>query len=76
MYVVNDSGTGLSTGGNSQCTVFRSGASVASVGAATLTVTLDLMFDPRFSGNRVVYMAYQGNGQNTGWQPAGTVTIQ
>jgi uncharacterized repeat protein (TIGR01451 family) len=61
---------------NSQCAV-TSGTAVAT-SAATLTLTLTVTFKAPFAGNRVVYVAGRdtADGNNTGWQAMGTVTVQ
>ena len=62
---------------NGQCSVSGAGSSAVKNGN-TLTVTLNISFKAGFAGNRVVWLAgregYDGN--NTGWQEAGTVTVQ
>jgi len=78
LYVVNDSGSGLSPGlnltgsgtaGNSQCTVSAAGSSAAGSGT-TLILTLNIAFTPAFAGNRVVYAAARdaADANNSGWQ--------
>ena len=49
------------------------------VGSAnTLTLTLSISFNSGFAGNRVFYMAARSNGDalNSGWQAAGSRTVQ
>jgi hypothetical protein len=86
LYLVNDSGNSLSTGlrlnadnnvvSNSQCTVYGAG-STSTIAGNTLTLTLNLAFLPGWSGDRVIYLAARNasGSQNTGWQPAGSVTV-
>jgi hypothetical protein len=62
---------------NSQCAVTAAGSS-ANVSANTLTLTLNVTFSEAFAGNRVIWAAGRdrSDGNNTGWQAMGTVTIQ
>jgi hypothetical protein len=62
---------------NSQCQI-NGAASSVSLGSGTLTLTLDMTFRSSFGGNRVVYLAGRdkSDGNNTGWQPVGTWTVQ
>jgi len=62
---------------NSQCAVNGAGSAV-SVSANTLTLTLNLTFTEAFAGNRVIWAAARdhSDGNNTGWQSMGTVTVQ
>lgn len=62
---------------NSQCSVNGSGSSAAPSGNS-LALTLNLTFQPGFAGNRVLYAAGRDGqgGNNTGWQPVGTWTVQ
>jgi len=86
LYLMNDAGTallpGLTLGGsgtlsNSQCTVNGAGSS-AGGSANTLTLSLNMTFPSSFAGNRVIYMAARSNGDalNSGWQAAGSRTVQ
>ena len=86
LYLVNDAGNGLLTPmtlngsgtlGNSQCTVNAAGSGATTSGN-TLTLTLNMTIPSTFAGNRVVYMAARSNGDvlNSGWQSAGTRTLQ
>ncbi|HYW41636.1 MAG TPA: SBBP repeat-containing protein [Bryobacteraceae bacterium] len=65
-------GAGIIT--NSQCSV--SGSAVQS--GNTLTLNLNLSFQPGFIGNRVIYLAGRdtADGHNTGWQALATWTVQ
>jgi hypothetical protein len=62
---------------NGQCAVNASGSSV-SYAANSLSLTLNITFTSSFNGNRVIYAAGRDRSEknNTGWQAAGTVTIQ
>lgn len=44
----------------------------------TITLTLSITFNKSFAGNRVLYAAGRdrSDGNNTGWQAAGTWTVQ
>lgn len=86
LYLVNDSGTGLSPGltlggsgtiGNSQCTVASAGSSASGAGNV-LTVVLNISFTAAFNGNRVIYLAARDStdANNSGWQALGSVTVQ
>jgi hypothetical protein len=86
LYLVNDSGTALLPGltlngagglGNSQCTITGAGSSASGAGN-TLTLTLNMSFTSGFAGNRIIYMAARSNGDalNSGWQAAGSRTVQ
>lgn len=59
---------------NSQCSISGTGSSVSS-SSNTLTLVLNMTFNPAFGGNRVVYMAARSNALNSGWQAAGTVNV-
>lgn len=84
LYLVNDSGSGLSPGmplggsgavTNQQCLVGSSASSAVGSGT-TLTLTLDLVFSPNFSGSKVVYLAAGDQaGNDSGWQALGTWTV-
>jgi hypothetical protein len=77
LYLVSDAGTSLlpaiTLGGsgstsNSQCTVCSNGSS-ATVSGNTLTLTLNIAFSTKFSGNHVLYAAQQDIvTSNSGWQ--------
>jgi hypothetical protein len=86
LYLVNDSGTGLSNaltlGGqgsvsNSQCTVNASGSS-ATLNGNQLTLVLNISFINAFGGNRIVYAAARDStdANNSGWQALGTWSVQ
>jgi len=86
LYLVNDAGNALLAGlvlngsgtvGNSQCTV-NGAASSASGSGNTLTLTLALSFPSGYAGNRLIYQAARSNGDvlNSGWQAAGSRTMQ
>jgi hypothetical protein len=86
LYLVNDAGNGLlpamtlsggGTLGNSQCTVSGSGSGATTSGNS-LILTLNISFPSSFAGNRVIYMAARSNGDvlNSGWQAAGSRTMQ
>jgi hypothetical protein len=86
LYLVNDPGTGLLPGlslngagtlNNGQCTITGAG-SMASGSGNTLTLTLNMTFPQAFAGNRIIYMAARSNGDalNSGWQAAGTRSVQ
>ncbi|MEZ5357143.1 MAG: hypothetical protein R2762_31280, partial [Bryobacteraceae bacterium] len=60
---------------NSQCIVRAAGSSASGVGG-TFTLTLDFEFAGSFRGDRIVYAAARdGQGNNSGWQSMGTVTV-
>jgi hypothetical protein len=76
LYLVNDAGTALLTGlNNSQCSV--SGFSASGSGNV-LTLTMTIAFTSSFDGNRMIYMAARDtyDGNNSGWQAMGSVTVQ
>ncbi|HYW47857.1 MAG TPA: FG-GAP-like repeat-containing protein [Bryobacteraceae bacterium] len=86
LYLVNDAGTALLPGvtlngagsvNNSQCTVTGAGSSASGSGN-TLTLTLNMSFPSAFAGNRIIYAAARSNGDalNSGWQAAGSRTVQ
>jgi hypothetical protein len=86
LYLVNDTGTALSTGltlggagsiSNSQCTVNAAGSSATGSGN-NLTLVLNMSFTTAFDGNRVIYMAARDStdANNSGWQSMGTWTVQ
>jgi len=57
---------------NSQCTVNAAGSSLSGAGN-TLTLILAITFSAGFSGNKVVFLAAQGDpSSNSGWQALGT----
>jgi len=90
LYLVDDAGEGggpfagamalNGTSGsiqNSQCIVNGTGSTVTP-SPNTLAVGLNVTFTSAFTGNRTVYVAGRDNAgaDNTGWQAAGTVTVQ
>jgi len=86
LYLVNDSGNGLSSaeslgspGGvsNSQCTVSWGSGAVSGSGS-TLSLTLNLTFNAGFAGNRVIYVAARdvNEANNTDWHAMATWTVQ
>ena len=62
---------------NSQCSISAAGSSVTTNGN-TLTMTLNMTFSSAFIGTRVFYLAARdgSDGNNTGWQSMGTLTVQ
>jgi hypothetical protein len=62
---------------NSQCLVTAAGSTVTSANN-TLTLTLSITFKSAFAGNRIFYLAARdsNDGNNTGWQPVATWTVQ
>jgi len=62
---------------NSQCSISAAGSSANSAGN-TLTLTLNITFKSGFKGNRVLYVAGRdkSEGNNSGWQPSATWTVQ
>ena len=83
---MNDAGTALLSGtklpsetalANRQCTVQLYGT-IKSVDAQTLSLFLNIRFSSSFTGTRNFFLAARdGNGNNnTGWQQAGTWTVQ
>jgi hypothetical protein len=85
LYLVNDNGDGLLPGisgyatgtiSNSQCTVTLQQPVVQTFGTE-LDLILRLSFSDFFAGHRIVYMAARdlSDLHNSGWQPAGAVTI-
>ncbi len=84
LYLVNDAGTALLPGlylgsgssvSNSQCTIYGAG-SFASGSGNTLTLTLNMSFQPAFAGNRAFYLAARDILEhNSGWQVMGTWTV-
>jgi hypothetical protein len=80
IYLVGDNGGGLSApltlGGsgsisNSQCTVNAAGSSATGSGN-TLTLVLNMSFNPSFAGNKVTYLAARSTTANSGWSALGT----
>jgi hypothetical protein len=84
LYLVRDAGTTLlpaiTLGGsgstsNSQCTVSSNGSSAVTSGN-TLTLTLNIAFASKFSGDHVFYLAQQDIvAGNAGWQAMGNWTV-
>jgi hypothetical protein len=89
LYLVNDAGTGLADGtrvrvptmnrkalANSQCTVEPGSVSYDADGE-TLSLNLRIKVSSAFSGTRTVFLAARDihDGNNTGWQTAGTWAI-
>ncbi|HEY1754004.1 MAG TPA: hypothetical protein VGG72_01315 [Bryobacteraceae bacterium] len=87
VYLVDNAGDGgyaagspisLSSGGtlsNSQCTINTAGSS-ASASGDSLNLDLALTFSSSFTGNQVFYLASRNSTTgNSGWQPAGSVTV-
>jgi hypothetical protein len=62
---------------NSQCTVSWDDGAVAATGNS-LALSLSISFSAAFGGGRVFYLAARDarEGNNTGWQPLGTWTVQ
>jgi hypothetical protein len=62
---------------NGQCSVSGAGSTVA-YAAGAMTLTLNITFQAKFAGNRVVYVAGRdiADGNNTDWQAVGTWTVQ
>jgi len=90
MYLVDDAGDAggpfagsmVLNGGNlgienRQCSINGSGSFVG-YAPNQMTLTLNIAFKSGFTGNRVVYIAGRdkADGNNTGWQAAGTWTVQ
>jgi len=59
---------------NSQCTLYGSG-STATIGATTVTITLNLTFNPRFAGAKNTFLFASENGFNSGWVQVGSWTV-
>jgi hypothetical protein len=85
VFLVNDTGTGITSGitpggtgsiNNSQCTVNAAGSS-ATTNGNNLILTLNMSFAPT-GGNRIIYMAARDStdANNSGWQALGTWTVQ
>jgi sugar lactone lactonase YvrE len=81
VYLLNDAGTGWSTGGapgagftltNSRCSVSLAGVSVTRNGQ-TLSLVLPMSF--ALAGQQVVYAYAAGMGINSGWQNVGAWTV-
>jgi len=82
IYLVPDSGSGLSAGltpggsgtvQNTQCQISASGSSVSNDGGDNLTVSVAVTLFPGFQGNQVAYVAAVTNsGVSSGWQRMGT----
>jgi len=68
---------GTATIQNSQCSVNATGSSATQDGN-TLTLTLNIAFQPLFAGNRIMWLAGRdaAGGNNTNWQAMGTTTVQ
>jgi len=86
LYLVNDNGDGLLSGGslitggnvsNSQCAVSWGNNAVAANGN-NLSLTLNIGFSPGFGPNLVFYLATRdvNEGNNTDWQARGTWVAQ
>jgi hypothetical protein len=87
VYLVDDAGDagGPFAGGlllpsnssvsNSQCTINGAGSSVSGSGN-NLNLNLAITFTPAFGGNRILYLAARNGTQNSGWQAAGTASVQ
>ena len=83
LYLVNDAGDALLPGlmvngtgsvGNSQCTITN--PTVSGTGN-TMTVTMNIAYGAGFAGNRVWYLAARDVLEsNSGWQTAGSWTVQ
>ena len=77
VYLVNDAGNALLPGlilngtgsvGNSQCTIQGAGSSAGGAGN-TLTLSLNLSFNPAFGGHRIIYSAGRDVvANNSGWR--------
>ncbi len=70
-------GLTLGSGGsvsNSQCTLYGSGSTVT-IGATTITITLNLTFNPRFAGAKNTFLFASENGFNSGWVQVGSWTV-
>ncbi|MEZ5398579.1 MAG: hypothetical protein R2729_02855 [Bryobacteraceae bacterium] len=87
LLLVNDAGTaggpfvdslaipGSGTIGNSQCSIDAAGSSVVA-GGDNLTLSLHLSFSESFGGDRIIYAAARDDsGNNSGWQPVGTMAL-
>jgi hypothetical protein len=85
LYLVDDAGDAggpysgmLLPGGtnvnNSQCTITGAGSSYTTNGN-NATLTLAISFTASFTGNKVVYLAAQDAGSNSGWAPLGVWNI-
>ncbi|SPF50568.1 hypothetical protein SBA4_4430014 [Candidatus Sulfopaludibacter sp. SbA4] len=68
---------GAATIQNSQCSVSGTGSSATKNGN-TLTLTLNITFQPAFAGNWITWLAGRdaAGGNNTNWQAMGTTTVQ
>jgi hypothetical protein len=86
LYLVNDPGTGLTSGltlngmgsiSNGQCTVNSAGSS-ATANGNSLMLVLNVAFTNTFSGHRVIYMASRDltDANSSGWQAVGTWLAQ
>ncbi len=87
LYLVNDAGTALLPGttvsnnartlSNSQCTVHPGGV-LYGVNGESLSLLLDVGFVSKVSGTQTVFVAARDirGGNNTGWQTAGSWTVQ
>jgi hypothetical protein len=86
LFLVNDTGTGLSppltlggTGSvnNSQCTINAQGSSAAPNGN-TLVLTLNITWGNGFTGPRIFYLAARDatDANNSGWQSMGAWIVQ
>ena len=87
LYLVNDAGdaggpyaggmalTGGGNVSNSQCTILGSGSSAIGSGN-TLTLNLNMAFNPSFSGNQVLFVAARDTAQNnTRWNTIGVHNV-
>jgi hypothetical protein len=66
---------GSGTLSNSQCTITGAGSTASGAGN---TLTLNMTFASTFAGNRIIYVAARSDGDalNSGWQAAGSRTVQ
>jgi uncharacterized repeat protein (TIGR02543 family) len=62
---------------NGQCSISGTGSSAVAAGNG-LTLRLNMMFQPGFAGNRILYVAGRdiADGNNTDWQAVGSWTVQ
>jgi hypothetical protein len=59
---------------NSQCTLNGTGSSVT-IGATSITMTINVTFAPSFAGPKSSYLAAAEIGYNSGWAQVGTWTV-
>jgi hypothetical protein len=76
-YTTGSSGFVIGSSGsvsNSQCTLYATGSSVT-IGATTVTMTVNVAFNPSFAGAKNSFLYASENGFNSGWVQVGGWTV-